>query len=75
MEVVILGESALKNFLGETNVMALKKFVEDRLDVTALCDSLLPKFTITTNNKLSLVDTPVNGMNLTLYLINFLLLF
>jgi hypothetical protein len=46
MEVVILGEAGLKLFLGSINVDALKKFVEDRLDITALCDSLLPKFTV-----------------------------
>ena len=46
MEVVILGEEGLALFLGSVNLNALRKFVNDRLDINLLCDSLLPKLTI-----------------------------
>ena len=43
MKVLILGNGALNELLGEVNVTALRTFVEDRKDVTALCQSFLPK--------------------------------
>ena len=38
--------AAMEEFFGKQNMDALRKFVNDRSDVTSLCNSLLPKNSI-----------------------------
>jgi hypothetical protein len=42
MEVLILGPTGVEELLGQTNVMALRKLVADRNDVTSFATCLLP---------------------------------
>jgi hypothetical protein len=46
MEVVILGDGSLNEFLGELNLKSLREFAHNRSDVTSFHNSLLPKFKV-----------------------------
>jgi hypothetical protein len=48
MEVVILGDGSLNEFLGEVNLKSLREFAHNRSDVTSFHNSLLPRFTVPT---------------------------